>query len=363
MKAPKILIAGLVVLFALSTLAVAAQAPPQKAKEPAKKAPEKIFIPKEIKAVLQEGLATRQGRQDYPFQIFKDLLFPARENIHAVLFFKAKNADLGYGAPAAAPAPKAGQPAAPAAPAGVVEARFNVFIEFREPDTNGTSKILREVYIPANLQQDSATYDPAKEEWYSIGYTLVPGKYTVAMAIASLDLKKVGVVYYDITLPGPESYQSALDSTPPFIIAKMEQMQAPEMRTTIHRGYFTYSVLQIVPNIDNTVAPGDQIEVFYYVFGAKPKDQAGDQSKVDIEATYDIQKEDGKQALKWETQTYDFPLVSQPLPLKQTVIVKDDKGERTEQRDLAAGTYSLVIKIKDKVSGMTAEKKIPLIVK
>ena len=110
MKAPKILVAGLMVLFALSTLAVFAEASPQKAKEPAKKTPEKIFIPKEIKAVLQEGLAARQGRQDFPFQIFKDLQFPARENLHAVLFFKAKNADLGYGVPAPAAAAKPGQP-------------------------------------------------------------------------------------------------------------------------------------------------------------------------------------------------------------------------------------------------------------
>jgi len=173
-----------------------------------KNEPKAVFIPKEIKAVMQEGQASRQGRQDIPFTIFKYLLFPAKDSLHsvflfpatlvnlpakdsrltpagdslhAVLFFKAKNADLGYAVKAPAVAPE--QQEAPPPPAGVHEANLNIFIEFRQTDKTGASKVVREVFVPVHIEEDSATYDPDKEEWYSVGYTLRPGKYAAAMAI------------------------------------------------------------------------------------------------------------------------------------------------------------------------------------
>jgi hypothetical protein len=45
--------------------------------------------------------------------------------------------------------------------------------------------------------------------------------------------------------------------------------------------------------------------------------------------------------------------------------ISDEKGVelRTEQKDLGAGKYSLVLKITDKVSGFVVEKKLPFEVK
>jgi hypothetical protein len=113
-----------------------------------------------------------------------------------------------------------------------------------------------------------------------------------------------------------------------------------------------------VPNVDLTIAPGETIEVFYFVFGARPNDQ----QKNDIEAAYEVKKGE-ETVLRWEAQKYDYALISQPLPMKQTVKITDDKGERTETRDLAAGPYSLIIKVKDVVSGNTCEKKLDFEVK
>jgi hypothetical protein len=380
MKAPRFFAAALVFAVALSLVAGLAQAGPQKTppKKPEAKPQEKIFIPKEVKAIMQEGLATRQGRQDIPVTLFKNLYFPTPSvNVQAEFFFRVANESLGFAAPTAAPAaapapgqkPKEKQPAPPPAaeqePAGTLVANVNVFLQFLQLNDGGEASIYKEVYIPVSLQAQSAAYDPQKVEWYSVGYILPPGKYTLAMAMTSKDLKKVGVSYLDFSLPTPDTYQSSLMTTPIFFIEKMEQMQAPETRVTIHQGMFTYSVLQFTPSIDNVLKVGEQVEVFFYVFGAKPKGadqpQPGQQPVYDVAVDYEVQKEDGSAAIKWAQQAYVSPVIDQPLPLKQTVKITDAKGEnaRTEQRDLAAGKYVMVIKIKDNVSGLTTEQKFP----
>jgi hypothetical protein len=379
MKFPKIIVIGLALVFTTTLFAASNQTPPAKQKEAKSqetKQPERIRIPKEIKAIMQEGLATREGRQDIPFKIFKTYEFPVQGGLHIIFCFKAKNTDLGFAAPTPAP-PPAGKPQAqqapPAAPAaGTLEANLNIYYQFLQTDATGTTKIFKEGHIPFSFQEESSSYDPDKEEWYSFGYPLPSGKYTLAMAMVSPDMKRVGVEYYDFTLPGPDSYQNTIDTTPIFFTKKVDQMQSPEMILTVHKGFFTYSVLQIVPNIDNVVTPEDrgQIELLYYIFGAKIKEEAGQQPKetgqqpkYDIEATYEVRQTDGKSAIKWETRNYDYTLISQPLPLKQTLKITDDKGERIETRDLPPGKYDLVINLKDMVSGETVEKKVPVEVK
>jgi len=325
----------------------------------------KVYIPPQVKAIMQEGMAARQGRRDIPFTIFKNFVFPAAQNLHAVFLFKAKNSDLGYVSAPAAPAAQApaqgdqaqaGQAQAPAA--APLQAKVMVFLQFLQMENGAPTKTVREIYIPALLQADSATYDPEAEEWYSTGYPLPAGNYLLAMALASPDLKKVGVGYFEFSLPNAASLQGTLETTPLFFVKKMDQMQAPETRTAVHKGCFMYSVLQIVPNVESVVAPGESIEILYYIFGAKPNDQ----QKNDIEAAYEVRQAD-KAAIKWAVQTYDFALVSQPLPLKQTLLIKNDQGEKQETRDLAAGKYTLVIRIKDKIGGSTIEKTLDFEVK
>jgi len=379
MKASKIAVAGFVLVFSLSLFTIFAQATPGQKQEPKKqeaKQPQRSVIPKEIKAIIQEGLATRQGRQDIPFTIFKYMTFPAPGGMHTVIFFKAKNADLGYAAPVStAPQGKQAQPAVP--PAGALETRLALVLEFLQADEAGAMKVSREASFPVTLQTDGAGYDPAKEEWYSLGIGLPYGKYTIAMLLAPIDpkkgtadIKKVGVSYYDVTLPGLETYQSAIDTTPVFFAKDLQQMNSYEAKPIVHRGLFTYSVLQVVPNIENVVTAEDksQIEVFFIVLGAKAKEESPaqpasqpQQQTHDIEVNYEVQKEDGAAVIKWQTQTYPSPLIDQGLPLKQTKLTTDQATgkQSTSQSDLTAGKYVLVLKIKDKVSGFAVEKKVP----
>jgi hypothetical protein len=373
MRVSKIIVTALVLVFALSLFTVAAPASMnnQEPKKPEPKQQQKENLPKEVKAIIQEGLATRQGRQDIPFTIFKSMYFPAPGGMHTVIFFKAKNGDLGYAAPLPASAPPKNQAAQPAAPAaGTLEARLAMAFEFYQTDETGAQKVSRYANFPVTLQTDAAGYDPNKEEWYSLGFGLPCGKYTVAMLIAAVDpkkgtadIKRVGVQYYDVTLPGPETYQNALQTTPLFLVRHLDQMTSYEARPVVHKGSFTYSILQMVPIIDGIVTAEDQakIEVFFIVLGAKPKEGTpqGQQPAEDLEVTFEVQKEDGSPAIKWQAQNYASQLIDQELPLQQTLQIKDDKGERQERKPLSPGKYVLVAKILDKVSQLTLEKKEP----
>jgi hypothetical protein len=361
MNVKRTVVAAIVTVLVFGLFANFSQAAQDKNKDKqAVKQEVRVYIPPQVKTIMQEGMAARQGRRDIPFTIFKNFVFPAAQNLHAVFLFKAKNSDLGYVSAPAAPAAQApaqgdqtqaGQAQAPAA--APLQAKVMVFLQFLQMENGAPTKTVREIYIPALLQADSATYDPEAEEWYSTGYPLPAGNYLLAMALASPDLKKVGVGYFEFSLPNAASLQGTLETTPLFFVKKIDQMQAPETMTTVHKGCFMYSVLQIVPNVESVVAPGESIEILYYIFGAKPNDQ----QKNDIEVAYEVRQAD-KAAIKWAVQTYDFALVSQPLPLKQTVLIKDAEGERQETRDLAAGKYTLVIKIKDKIGASTIEKTL-----
>lgn len=362
MNTKRLLALSLSLAFALTLIALPGLAAPQKAQ----KQPERVRIPKVIKELLAQGLPTRQGQQDIPFTIFKNYFFPTQVpgNMSTIFFFRAKNADLGY-MPVQAPPqaqPAQAQPA-PAA-AAQLQASLHAFLEFHQVQDGQPGPVAQEIYIPVNLSEDPATYNSEKEDWYSAWAILPAGHYVLAMALASPDpeMKKVGVAYYEFTIPALKDLEGTLDTTPVFIVKKADQTQAPITRAEIFKGFFSYSVLQIVPNLDNVAASGETVEIFFFLFGAKLQDPVNPQS-YQIEIQYEVRDAEGKTALKWPAQTYSYPLISQPLPLIQTVKIADDKGERTEQRNLAAGAYTLLIQLNDKVGGLKSEKTLSFEVK
>jgi len=349
MRKSKVMVALLAVFVMFALTAGTMSAAPQKAKKQETKQPEKVYIPKQIKALMTEGLATRQGRQDIPFEIFRTLHLPAQMNFHMVFFFKVKNSDLGY----------------TVSPAGdSVMAKFHIFLQLLQPDEKGGLKIYKEIYVPGEFQEPAEGYVPDEAPWYSVGLPLPAGKYTLAMAITSPDLQKAGINYHDFELTGIDPSQTSLSTSSVLFIKDLQQMPTPDQTVKVYKGMFTYSVLQFSPNIDFIVSLGENIEIFYFIFGAKTTEAAeGTQPKSDIQVSYEVQDLQGKAQIKYQAQAYDFSLISQALPMKQTVLIKDDKGERQEQRDLPAGQYQLVMNITDKISGNTLEVKAPFEVK
>jgi hypothetical protein len=344
-----VLLAGIV----LASLAAPASAALAAQKDKEKPQPVKVYIPKEVKEPMVAGLAAKQARLDIPFEIFKTLYLPAQQAFYNVFFLKMKNADLGFG-PAAA---QVVDPAAPAA-APKLKATFHVFLAFYKVENDKPTTLVREVYVPAAIETDQTGFDPAKEEWYSVGYPLMPGQYLASVAIASQDLKKIGIQYADINLPDPKSFTTSLDTTAIFFNKEYKQLQAPETKAELHKGFFMYSVLQVTPNIDNVFAVGENLDMFFYIFGTQPKEGG----KYGIEIIFEVFQGE-KTAIKYATGSFESPLISLPLQLKQTLQIKKGEETRSETRDLPAGSYTLVMKITDKVSGLKCEKKVDFTVK
>jgi len=352
MRAKRIILSVLLIGLGLG-LAGNLDARPQdkNKKKDQSKAGEKIYIPKEVKAVIQEGLASRKGRQDIPIDLFHSLYLPARENFHAVFLMNIKNSDLGFGPAEAAPAaPKAKesgpQETSAEEAAQNLQAGFNVFLQFDTLDEAGVPHLFREVYVPTTLQVPATGYDPEKAELYSVSYPLPFGHYLLSIAITSLDLQKIGTAYHEFTIPDPSQFSKNLDTSSVFFIKQIEQMEAVEPRTVFHKGYFTYSVLKIVPNLQKIFRTGENLDIFFFIFGAQPNPS----QQYEIEINFEVKKGE-ESSLKWAPQTYNSPLISQPLPMKQTVkIKKGDEPEKIEQRDLPAGSYTLVINMLDKIS-------------
>ena len=364
MKAKRIIVPVLLVAVVLSTitgLTAATQQKDKKKEQP--KQQEKVFIPKEVKALIQEGLAARQGRQDIPINIFQSLYLPARENFQVVFFMNIKNSALGFAPATVQPAePKAEKKGPQETPAQAapetLQASFNVFLQFNRLNEDGAPEVFKEVYVPANIQVPAAGFDAEKEDLYSVGYPLPFGHYLVALAVTSLDLQKIGISYHEFTIADPASFTKALDTTPVFFVKQMDQMESVEQRTVFHRGVFTYSVLKVVPNLEKIFHAGENLDVFFFIFGAQPNSS----QQYEIEINFEVKKGE-ESAIKWSAQVYNSPLISQPLPMKQTVkIKKGDEPERTEQRDLPAGSYTLVISMLDKVSQKTGVQTVDLTV-
>jgi hypothetical protein len=370
MKARNIIILSALLVFVfclfLSPSATAAQ---EKEKEDKTKG--QIIIPKEVKVILQEGLAQHQSRLDIPFAFIKHLYLPAQLNMHSIFLFKMKNVDLGF-APQAfdvieqktteekteekkTETPPASETETPPA---LLQANLNVFLQFYRLEEREPVEVIKEVYIPVKLQVERTSYDPEKEEIYTTAYPLPPGDYLLAMALTSPDIKKIGTQYYEFSLPDSSLYTETMETTPLFFIKSYKQMSAPETTAEVHKDFFTYSIRQIEPKIDNVFPQGEDLDIFFYIYGIQPNEE----NQFDIGVNYEVSQEE-ENIIRFEPITYPSPLVSQPLPMKRTFRITSEEGEKSERRDLDPGQYTLSIKIKDNISGKSLDKKIDFEIK
>ena len=102
--------------------------------------------------MMAEGLATRQARQDIPFEIFRSIQLPAQNSLHTLLFLQAQECGPWFHR-----VPR---------PATTMSADFNIFLQFLQPDETGALKIYREFYVPTRLQEPAANFVVDKTEWY-----------------------------------------------------------------------------------------------------------------------------------------------------------------------------------------------------
>lgn len=362
------LIAPVFVLgFILSLLLLPCLAAQEKKQEEKAQESRPVFIPQEVKSVFEEGIKTRQARLDIPFTIIKHLFLPAQENMHSIFLFKVKNVDLGFYPIAPIPERpekkeqkeevKEAPPESEIVPAKL-QSNSSIFLQFNKLEGNEPGEVVKEIYIPVNFQVESSSYEPDKEELYTTAYPLPPGNYIISMAITSLNYEKIGTQYFEFSLPNPFSFTDSLDTTPLFFVQNVKRMDSAELQPEIHKDFFTWSILQIEANFERILSSGEFFELFFYIFGV----QTSEDGKYNIEVNYEVLKGEEK-AIRFAPGIYDLPLVSQPLRLKQTLIIKSEEGERKETQDLEPGKYTLSLKITDKVSGKSVTKTMNFDVK
>ncbi len=368
MKTKNLIIIALFAGFVLSSFSMPAVpvAPvnqEQQEQETQEPKPEVVIIPEKVKTVLNEGMTSREVRLDIPFTFIWHSYLPARQNVHAIFFFKLKNADLGF-----VPVPEpielpegvteekkeeAVQPETEKGPA-MLQASAHVFLQFNRMADNTPQEVVKEVYIPINLQVEAKNYDPDQAVKYSIGYPLPAGDYLLSMAVASLNLERIGTQYFDFSLPDAFTFTDKIDTSPIFFIKDIRRMEAVETRAEVHKDFFTYSVLQIEPNIGNVFSERDNLDTFFFIYGAVP----GQDGKQNIDITYEVFRGEEK-IVKYAPAHYDSPLISQPLPLKRTVVIKSEtEEEKKEQKDIEPGKYTLQIQIEDKNSALSVQKNV-----
>jgi len=318
-------------------------------------APETIIIPKEMKSVMEAGLAARQpAKTDIPFTIGEAIIMPGpQEVVYFFLPLKVKNADLGY---APGPAPAVADPAAAVSPAKL-QARGHVFVQLFVLENGKVGSLAKEIYVPMTVESEAAGYDPEAVDWYSFGYPFAKGNYLAAVALASEDLSKKGVQYCEITLPNPAGSADKLDTSTILCMKDFQRVETPESQVVVHRGLISWSVARITPNLTKTLKVGEPLDLFFFIYGLRPNDAGA----VDVQIDFEVVQGD-KSQIKFAPGQFQSPLISLPLPLKNTLQIKTGDKVETREHDLEAGGYSLMIRMLDKASGFKGEKKIDFVI-
>jgi len=330
-------------------------------KEKQEEKPDGIIIPDKVKSFFEEGIKTREVRLDIPFSIIWHTYLPSQQNLHCVFYFKVKNADLGFSPIMAEEKKPEKEKTEKPFPTEGLPSRFqasgHVFLQFNRLENNTPKEVIREVYIPLRLEVEDESYQPDKEEIYSTGYAVPPGNYLLSMAIASLDLEKIGTQYFEFSIPNMVAPEELM-TTPIFFVSAIKRLPSPQTTASVQKEFFIYSVLQITPKVENLFSIGDNLDIFFFIFGATPEEG----EKYNIDVNFEITKGEEK-IIRYLTVHYESPIVSQPLPLKKTEMIKSEESERRERRDLEAGTYTLHVDIEDKATGSSLKKTVDFEVK
>jgi hypothetical protein len=330
-----------------------ANAAPDKKKSEA--AQDKFIIPKEVKATIEAGLATRQAAVNtFPFAVSQTLTMPGPQQItYIYLLLNIKNADMGYAAPAT---PAVVDSTGNVAPTNL-QTKIHTFVQFYAVENGVPGKLVKEIYIPASFEFDAAGYNPEATEWYSFGYPLNPGHYLAAIALSSEDMKRGGVQYYEFTVADPASFTENLETSSILLMKGFEQVENPETKAELHRGLLAWSIARITPNLAKTIKVGESLDMFFFIYGARP-DAAG---KVNLTIDFEVRQGD-KAQIRFAPGEFQSQLISLPLPMKQTLEIRTGDKVETKQQDLPAGTYLMNFKITDKISGLKVEKQLEFIV-
>lgn len=183
---------------------------------------------------------------------------------------------------------------------------------------------------------------PDEEDFLSkVRYIITPEEEKIFLATP--DLGKIGIQYYDFSLPDALSFQNKLGLTSIFFIQSLKELPSPETVTQIHRYSFVYSTLEISPKTEAVFLQREALDIMYFIYGCRP-DSGTNQYNILI--NYKAKK--GKDSIiKFKGKSFNFHFISHPIP----VLNKDNQPPEP-------GSYVLQISIKDIVSGLSLKEDV-----
>ena len=319
--------------FVLGLVAVPGIA--QQAKPEAKQTPSKTYIPKEIKDILAQNLATRQTRQDIPFTIFKQLYLPARDASYIYFFYKIKNSDLGF-----VPAPA--QPGAAADAPVKLKAVFDVFLQFHQMEEGKAGQGHQGSLCPGHARKGRRRLRPQRRG-------VVHGRLSADAGILSPGHERHHARSQEdrhglqrLRPAGLQVVRQRARHDPDHL---PERIQGAPDRRDDRRVPSRLPPLRHSPDLAEHRQHDQRWAIrsttFFYIYGAKP-DASG---AFNIECQFEVKKGE-EPMIKFAPQSYPNPFVSQPLPMKQTLVTKttDEKGvvkESQKVQDLGVGELHL----------------------
>lgn len=292
------------------------------------KSKEKVYIPPQVKKVMEETVKKGIVRSDIPFSIVKSLFLPAQDQNFLILIFKAKNKDLML-LPFSEKERKKGVDFSK-----ITSSKFNIFFWFYKSEGEYPSPF-KEQYVPVELSWEPGI-KPDDISTYTVCTILPEGKYLLSMAITSPDRKIIGVVNYNFTLPTISELEEKLALSPVFFIKSFKELPTPEVPPVVHKDYFVYSSLQLEPKLENVFSVGESPDIFYFVYGCSMN--PSEPTKFNIEIVYNVKKGD-ENVIKFAPTVFELPFISHQIPLRKEAGV-----------NLEPGKYKLEIRIKDKIS-------------
>ena len=264
-----------------------------------------IKFPKKVSEMLDKGLKSGEVRDDLSLSSIKNLYYPAQAgNIYFVNFIKASLPKIEKGKPS------------------------HLFL--RLYDRKG--KKVEDLYSPITEVSDI----------YSFAVSFNSKKYTLAVMVATNDLKKLSIIYKEINGGELIDYMH-LGTTPVVFLKNMIKLEAAVREFRCYRGEFPLGLYMVYPYLENQFKGGETPGLFFFILGAKAKKPS---NTYNINVSYEIQK-DGKKITAFPRQNLNYTVVYQPISLK------------SHGKSLGAGDYELVIKILDLNTRKEIEKKIP----
>ncbi len=262
-------------------------------------------FPKSVSKALDKAVKGELARDDLKVNFVKDLYYPAQGGaIYFVQFMKAE-----------IPAIEEGKPA-------------HIFL--RLYDKKG--KKVEDLYAPI----DSVS------EVYTLPISFLPGKYKVAVLLATNDFKQYSVKVREIDGENLLDFRK-LSTTPIVFLKGMEKLPEPITEFRVYHGEFPLGLYMVKPYLEEKLRVGDTPAVFFFILGAQAQKPA---NTYNIVITYLIKK-DGQEVTKFPKQQLTYSVVYQPIPLKSHGL------------PLEPGNYELHIKIQDMNAREGIEKVVP----